>query len=280
MSPSLNEAAQMAVPQMPAPMPKSGHGGLWAVIMLIVGLVIGGGAAWWYAGQDSGAPYAMESATPSPGSEPQVTALPPASGTSFDQTTCQGQECTFDIRITDAAGVYQTIGTTTVQNRLRPQEVGSGSGWAVFTRPVDGLGGYYLFGRHINLTYANLSGAIVDMHEGLVADIAFSSDYAQAATVSRTQAGTYELKLWDLATGASTLTMPVPSTGEGHQAGAPAFSPDGGSLAVAVGYGPDNERGEIYSMGIGVMPEFTKLADTPRPPRELWWKGDGTIAWR
>lgn len=291
MSPSLNDAAHPldAMPSSasaPVPAPKRGHGGLWAVLMLIIGLAVGGGAVWYL---DPVAPAApQESASPSPAAAalPSVTALPRAAHASIDLRACASDaECTYEVRMFNEQGFPNTIGTTTGQRGLTPDTIAGGSGWVVFTRPVDGLGGYYLYGDKIRLTYANTGGKIVELHQGLVADIAFSSDYAQAAVVSgaRTSGGGaagYELKLWDLATGSNTLTIAVPSTGEGAQAGDPAFSQDGGALAVAVGYGPDNERGEIYVMTIGVQPEFKKVADTPRPPQELWWTADGNLVWR
>jgi len=285
--PTLNEVAHPDPSVAPTPVPggKGGHPFVTGILLLLLGLAAGGAGVWYLNPPPSAAPQASVSPAPSTVALPSVTALPRAAHASIDLRACASDaECTYEVRMFNEQGFPNTIGTTTGQRGLTPDTIAGGSGWVVFTRPVDGLGGYYLYGDKIRLTYANTGGKIVELHQGLVADIAFSSDYAQAAVVSGAHASGgaagYELKLWDLATGSNTLTIAVPSTGEGAQAGDPAFSHDGGAVAVAVGYGPDNEHGEIYMMTIGVQPEFKKVADTPRPPQELWWTADGSIVWR
>jgi len=282
MSPSLNDAAHPldAMPSpAPAPAPKGGHAGLWAFLMLIVGLALGGGAVWYLNPAAPAAP--QESLSPSPAAValPSVVSLPPASGLTFNPLggrCAPASPCDYEVWLDQ-----KKVGMTQVpQGGPYPGTVRRGSGWAVFQTPPDGLGGYILYSRYFNLSYVNVAG-VTPLASGF-ADAGFSPDFSHIAVLTGSRgAKEFAVQFFDLATGkADQVATAIPATAEDAQAGLPTYSPDGTMLAVAVGYGPDNEHGEIYVTYLRDASSWKKVADTPRPPAELWWTADGSIAWR
>lgn len=243
----------------PAPAPSSGKAGkvLWGIVILVVFVLIVG--AYWFVTRPSGAP--------------KVTAGAKSSTAWFNETSCvTPQQCTYDVML-DSRKVGSVSGVQTP----RPDVIRTGPGWVVFQRPVSGIGGYILYGRYNLVTYANASGTVVETGQAPVTltDVSFTYDLSHMVYVDA-----HQLAFMDLSTGAVTRSADIPVTADNAQVGIPTFSPDGTKVAVAVGYGPDNERGELYVTSATVPTSFTKIADTPRAVAELVWTPQGAIVWR
>jgi len=115
-----------------------------------------------------------------------------------------------------------------------------------FSVEPGGLGGYYIYSPAFNLYKLDLKNKTVSQLSNSIANLDFDANLTKAVIVTT---GNAKVLVKDLATNTDE-TFGTVSIAEQGQIGNVKFSPDLTKVAIALGYGPDNEYGEIYVLDL------------------------------
>lgn len=148
-----------------------------------------------------------------------------------------------------------------------------------FTIKLGGLGGYILYGSYNNLYELNLAdNSISRLHDwDYLTDIDVSLDTNFLVYSFSSSSDSKKIVVRNLSNGIETPYV-FSQISRDAQIGSFKFSPNNEKLAIAVGYGPDNERGEIYILTLKNS-TFDLYQKTKTPPRIKEWIDNNQINW-
>lgn len=146
---------------------------------------------------------------------------------------------------------------------------------AYFSILPGGLGGYILYGKYTNLYKLNLfDNSVVKIKDSLFTDIDVSSDLSMIVYSNRSPSKIIIRNLNDDEEKSYTFSE-IP---DDAQFGDFRFSPNQDKVAIAVGYGPNDERGEIYILDL-TSGAFDLYEETNSPPAIKGWIDNNEISW-
>lgn len=150
----------------------------------------------------------------------------------------------------------------------------------------DGIGGYYIYNPVFNLYKLDLEkkSASEVSTMGKIQSLDFNKDLTKLVYVTRNAADDigYFVVVKDLSSGAEIKYNNAPNTGNGEsfpQIGGVKFSPDELKIAFAVGYGPENEHGEIYVLNLYTKNYSLYKKRTDGHLDVTGWKNNTEVTW-
>ncbi|HNV97118.1 MAG TPA: hypothetical protein PKL13_02250 [bacterium] len=146
--------------------------------------------------------------------------------------------------------------TTTIDGCFHenPDVLKTTNKYIYFAIKPEGVGGYILYGKYVGFYRINLSDSEIenifgnDEESSLITDIDISSD-SSLAVYKLISDDSNEFVVKNLET-MKDSKFQLPVSGSDMQFGNFKFSPDSSKIAIAIGYGPDKERGSVYTLNL------------------------------
>lgn len=113
------------------------------------------------------------------------------------------------------------------------------------------VGGYILFGKYVNLYRLNFIDNVGNtlLEQNYLTDIDIASDESQIVFLTGDSSGAKDIMVKELPSGEAKL-YGLPTQVDNAQFGDFKFSPNLDKVAIAVGYGPVDEKWEIYILNL------------------------------
>lgn len=142
-----------------------------------------------------------------------------------------------------------------------------------------GMGGYILYALYNELYELNLTNnAIIKLHDwDYLTDIGVSADSSLLAYSLSDPRNPLKIMVRNLNNAIETPHI-FSQISSDAQIGDFKFSPNNEKLAIAVGYGPADERGEVYILNLKSS-MFSLYEKTKTPPRIKEWIDNDQINW-
>lgn len=140
-----------------------------------------------------------------------------------------------------------------------------------------GLGGYMIYPSYHNIYILNVSSQkITQITKGVVGIPAVDSKRKNIAFVKWNDDQTQSLEIINIPSNVSKhARFSLENMG---QVGRLLFSPNGTKIAIEVGYGPEDERGEIYIYDT-ITEKLTRQVTENRHLKIDGWKNENEITW-